>query len=154
MNDRLVATHTVRIPAPVDQCHRFFTPAGEELWVDGWRPTYVWPADGRTEQGMVFTTGAGDDYTIWTLVDFDIDAHYSRYLRVTPSSRCVVVEVSSVAEGDEATRVTVTYTLTALSPSGRAALAAFETVPYAAMIDDWAARIRVRLPRLLEAQVR
>jgi hypothetical protein len=65
------AAHCIVVGAPVDQAFMFFTPAGEELWVDGWQPTYVHPTDGRTEAGMVFTTGQNDDLTIWTLVDFD-----------------------------------------------------------------------------------
>lgn len=31
--------------------------------------------DGRTEAGMVFTTGSGADFTIWCLADFDTHAH-------------------------------------------------------------------------------
>ena len=55
------ATHRIRIAAPIAQCHRFFTPAGEELWVDGWSPTYAYPPTGTTESGMVFTTGSGEE---------------------------------------------------------------------------------------------
>jgi len=59
MSWRTIGTHTIEIAVPVAQCQRLFTPAGEELWVDGWRPNDVMPSDGRTERGMVFTTGAG-----------------------------------------------------------------------------------------------
>jgi hypothetical protein len=154
MNKRSIASHTIRIAAPISQCQRFFTPAGEELWVNGWNPAYRWPSDGCTEQGMVFTTGIGDDYTIWSLVDFDTERHYARYSRVTPSSRSGFVEVRCKAEGAHLTAVEVTYTLTALTPAGAEALKAFEGEAFNAMIEQWKSLIDSKLPQLLAANIR
>lgn len=148
-----VSTHTIRIAAPVEQCQRLFTPAGEELWVDGWRPTYLHPSDGRTEAGMVFTTGAGDDFTIWSLADYDPSSFYARYLRVTPATRCVSVEVRCKPSGRNETTVAVTYTLTALTPAGEKVLEAFSGAAFVAMIEDWKSTIEARLPQLLVAQI-
>jgi hypothetical protein len=69
MAHRLHASHRIMVDAAVDRASMFFTPAGEERSVDGWTPAYVYPRDGRTESGMLFTTGQGDELTIWTLVD-------------------------------------------------------------------------------------
>jgi hypothetical protein len=154
MPERSVASHTISIPAPVDQCQRFFTPAGEELWVDGWRPAYIWPPDGRTEKGMVFTTGCGDDFTIWSLVDFDTASHRARYARVTPATRCGFVEVRCTPSGERATTVEVTYTLTALNEAGEQTLAAFSGPAFVAMIEGWRSAIEARLPQLLAATIR
>lgn len=154
MHRRAKATHTIEIAAASAQCQRFFTPAGEELWVDGWRPTYLVPQDGRTERGMVFTTGAGDEFTVWTLADFDTDAHYARYVRVTPASRCGFVEVRCAAVTEHLTSVSVTYELTALTAQGEHALDAFEGGAFSAMIEGWRAAIEARLPQLLVAEIR
>lgn len=154
MSHHLHARHDIVVEAPVHQAFRFFTPAGEELWVDGWTPAYVHPADGRTEAGMVFTTGQGDEHTIWTLVDFDPVAHRSRYLRCTPASRTGVVEVRCAALDTGRTRVSVSYTLTALNDAGVQALQAFEGPRFAAMIDGWAEAIARRLPELLGVRIR
>lgn len=154
MSKRCTATHTIRIAAPVGTCQRFFTPAGEELWVDGWRPNYQFPEDGRTEPGMVFTTGSGDDFTVWNLVDFDTQAHYARYARVTPALRAGFVEVRCTAVDAHHTDVQVTYTLTALTDQGDASLAAFQGDAYVAMIEDWKTAIDARLPDLLVATIR
>ena len=43
--------HRITVDLPVDAAFMLFTPAGEELWVDGWAPRYVHPSDGRTEAG-------------------------------------------------------------------------------------------------------
>ncbi|NKJ45430.1 hypothetical protein CIC12_01455 [Burkholderia sp. SG-MS1] len=153
MAHRLHASHRIMVDAGVDQAFMFFTPAGEELWVDGWKPTYVYPRDGRTESGMVFTTGQGDELTIWTLADFDRQAHRSRYVRCTPASRTSLVEVRCVALDKARTEVWVSYELTALNAAGELALQDFEGERFAAMIDDWARKIAACRELLLAASI-
>ncbi len=154
MNQHTTASHTIHIDAPVGPCQRFFTPAGEELWVDGWQPRYLWPSDGRTEKGMVFTTGEGEDFTIWSLLDFETQPHYARYSRVTPASRSGWVEVHCVAEGPQATAVTVRYTMTALHEAAASTLSAYEGASFVKMIDEWRELIHAKLPLLLAASIR
>lgn len=151
------ASHRITIAAPVGVCQRFFTPAGEELWVDGWRPHYVEPADGSTVEGMVFTTGSGDDFTVWTLVDYDTGTagrHYARYSRVTPALRATIVEVTCRAIDADRTEVEVRYTLTALTPAGAEGLPQFQGENFIAMIDGWRDEIDRRLPDLKTATIR
>ncbi len=154
MPQHLSAAHSIEFDAPVERAFRYFTPAGEELWVEGWRPRYLHPADGRTEAGMVFTTGEHDELTIWTLADFDPLHHRSRYLRCTPASRTGMVEVACEALDSERTRVGVRYTLTALNAAGETQLEAFEGERFATMIDAWAARIRALREVLATAVIR
>jgi hypothetical protein len=132
MHQRSVASHTIRVQAPIDQCQRFFTPAGEELWVEGWRPTY----------------------TIWTLLDFDTEAHYARYSRVTPATRTGLVEVHCKASADGGTDVAVTYTMTAVNQGGLSSLDAYRGQAFVNMIEDWKQKIDAVLPRLLTASIR
>jgi hypothetical protein len=146
--------HCIVVQAPVDRCFMFFTPAGEELWVEGWRPQYLHPADGRTEAGMVFTTGHGGEATVWLLADFDRAAHRSRYVRCTPGSRTGTVEVCCRALDGERTEVEVVYALTALSAEGEQALENYEGQAFAQMIDGWAREIEARLAELLSATIR
>lgn len=153
MPRHLHASHHITVDAPVAQAFRYFTPAGETLWVDGWSPTYLHPADGRTEAGMVFTTGQGDELTIWTLVDFDGASHRSCYARCTPASRTGVVEVRCSALDAGRTTVQVSYTMTALNARGEQALQAFEGTRYAAMIDGWAQALAAQRDRLLAAEI-
>ncbi len=137
----------------IDRCFRLFTPAGEALWIDDWAPRYIEPADGRTTRGMVFTTGDGDDHTVWMLVDFDPERHYSRYARVTPASRTGCVEIACTARSANETVVDVSYTLTALTDRGRKDLEQFAPASFAQMIEGWKALIDARLPALLAAEL-
>jgi hypothetical protein len=148
------ASHRIVVQAPVDRCFMFFTPTGEELWVDGWQPRYLHPDDGRTEAGLVFTTGHGTEATIWLLADFDREAHRSRYVRCTPGSRTGTVEVRCSALDGGCSEVEVSYELTALSAEGERALEAFEGEAFAAMIDGWAREIAARRSELMGADIR
>jgi hypothetical protein len=154
VTERSNASLTIEIAAPVDQCQRFFTPAGEELWVDGWQPGYLYPPDGRTQAGMVFTTGSGVDFTLWTLAEYDTAAHHARYLRVTPASRTGFVEVRCTAVGAASTRLEVGYVLTALNAEGARVLEGFRGEAFAAMIDGCRRTIDTQLPMLPEARIR
>lgn len=145
--------HRIRIEAPVAKCFRFFTPAGEEHWVDGWAPRYLHPEGRATVQGMIFTTGSGDETTIWSLADFDTAQHYARYTRVTPASRAGFVEVRCTTDGERATVVDVRYTLTALTPAGEKVLEKFEGDSFVRMIEGWKTEIERRLPGLLEIEI-
>ena len=103
---------------------------------------------------MVFTTGVGDEYTVWTLVDFEREHHRSRYVRCTPASRMGVVNMACRALDALRTEVSVSYTLTALSERGLEDLAAYEGERFAAMIDGWAKQIATRRELLLSASIR
>lgn len=146
--------HTIRVAAPADVAFMFFTPAGEALWVAGWRPRYVHPPEGSTRAGMVFTTGEGDEFTIWQVADLDRAARRARYVRTTPALRTGFVEVRCTALADGQTQVAVRYDMTALSAAGERSLAAYEGAAFARTIDGWADAIGARLPELLQATIR
>ena len=154
MSKHVRSSHEIRIPLPIGQAFMLFTPAGEALWVDGWHPTYIHPHDGATTRGMVFTTGAGPDHTIWCMADFDRANYFSRYVRTTPGVRTGAVEVGCRPEGDDATIVRVTYDLVALSEEGALTLQGFEGDAYAAMIESWRIAIEARMDDLTGADIR
>ena len=126
---------------PVDRALRLFEPEGERSWAEGWNPTYLAPAEGRTERGMVFTTGHGDEATLWLMTRYEPEAGVVEYVRATPGSRIGTVLVRCTAEGAARTRVSVAYCLTALSEAGNRVLAELDEAAYAAYIDSWAQAI-------------
>ena len=140
-------SHRITLPLPADEALELFTPEGERLWIADWRPTYQYPANGETMEGMVFTTGEGAELTHWTMMDFDIIRHRVRYARVTPGSRSTVVEVVCIPDGDLQCLVDVSYALTGLSEAGNGLIEAFIGDAYVAMIEDWRAKILDHLKR-------
>jgi hypothetical protein len=154
MTTSIIASHAITIDLPVQQCQMLFTPAGEELWVEGWEPRYLHPHDGATAQGMVFATGSGEETTVWFMTEFSREPYRARYARVTPASRWGFVDVECKPASAASTQVLVTYELQALSSSGETALKDFEPAPFAAMIDDWKRLIDQKLGVLRHATIR
>lgn len=141
----------ILIAAPADVAFQFFTPAGEQIWIDDWRPRYIHPSDGTTVAGMVFTTGEGPEHTIWQLLDFDPGRRMSRYARTTPGLRTGTVTVQATALDTQSTEVLVHYDMTALSDAGAASLEQYLDPAFAQALDAWGEKIRRRLPQLLQA---
>ena len=139
--ERMVRTHHFELPMAPQEALRHFTPEGERAWAEGWDPRYVFPADGTTTPGMVFTTGHGGEETLWTMTRHEPELGAIEYLRVTPGSRMGAVRVQC-SQAQAGTRVTVTYALTALTAAGNAKLKALEGGAYEAFIDSWEASIR------------
>ncbi len=126
------------LPAAPAQVFPLFEPIGEMRWAEGWSPRVLYPASGEACLGMVFTTQHPDEAeTTWTVVAYDPERCHITYVRQTPGSRIGVIDVSCAATEEHASEVTVTYTFTALSEEGNAAIAAFTEDFYVAYMADW-----------------
>ena len=135
--EHIVRSHGFVVERPIEHAIELFTPEGERAWAPGWDPTYLHPADGRTERGMVFTTGHNNEHTLWTMTRHEPAAGVVEYQRITPGSRMGSVLVQCEALDSARTRVTVTYTLTALTEDGNRMLREIDTAAFRAFIGDW-----------------
>ena len=144
--ERVVRSHAFLLPLPPAEAFRYFEPEGERAWAPGWEPHYVHPRDGAAETDMVFTTSAGGEATIWSIIRHDPQAGVLEYLRVTPGSRVARVSVRCEdAEGGH-TRVSVTYVYTGLDEAGNAYIRAMDEGAYRQFIESWATAILAALP--------
>jgi hypothetical protein len=134
---RIEREHVIHLKGPVERVFPLFTPMGETLWVEGWNPEYLFPETGRTERGMVFRTGEGDELTLWTCADFWPEARHVRYVRVTPASRFGTVDVMCKPLDLSTTEATIRYVFTALNEKGDAVLRALTDDAFRAMIEGW-----------------
>ena len=135
----VVRTGSLHIEAPPHLAFELFTAPGEELWVEGWKPT-VLSGDGLAA-GTVFVTDVHDP-TIWIVVDFDRELRHARYARVSPGSRAGTVDVKVESDGDGGSIARVTYELTGLSEAGNEQLREFDEQAYAQMMESWEQMIR------------
>ena len=142
----IVRTHSLVVALPPAQAFFYFTPEGERDWAPGWDPLYRHPTDGALQRGMVFTTGDGDDATIWTVIRHEPPASVE-YVRTTPASRTGTVLVQLAAEGADRTRVTVTYSLTALNEEGNRLLAEMDEEKFRGFIAEWETAIAAAISR-------
>ncbi len=134
--ERVAREHSFLLAMAPAQALDWFTPEGERAWAGDWDPAYVYPAASETVEGMVFTTAAGGEETLWLLARFEPAAGYAEYVRVTPGSRVALVRVKCEADGAQ-TRVTVRYTITGLSESGNAYARDMTAQRFADYIDTW-----------------
>jgi hypothetical protein len=148
VGERAVRSHSFVIALPVERAFALFEPEGERLWAEDWDPTPVHPADGHAQAGMVFTTGYGNDFTLWTMTRHDPAGGMVEYARVTPASRVAMVMVQCAPGEEGTTRVTVVYTYTGLNEAGNEYVRAMDEARYRAYIDSWQAAIQAALPRV------
>ena len=132
----LERTHTIYFEVPVARAFPLFTPLGEALWIDGWHPQFLHPADGTTCENMVFRTGTGDQETLWTCSEWN-PSYLVRYVRVTPSARFGFVEVRGHALSPHRSQFQITNRYVALNEAGQAELASLTEPAFARMIDGW-----------------
>lgn len=142
---RIERHHAIDLPLAIKEAFPLFTPLGEMHWVDDWTPRFIHPPDGKTCDGMVFTTGEGDEFTLWSCIEWRPEAHRVRYARVMPASRFAHVAVQCLSLGSGSTRVEVRYELTALNESGSAKLDALTEDAFRASIDGWRHLIETRI---------
>lgn len=139
MSDRRVRrSATLTLDGPFEKVFPLFDPINEAKWADGWAITPVWPADGRVEVGMVFTTPAGHaQRAVWMLARLDAEAGAVAYWVWFPDERVQHVEIACRAAGPRRTEAQVSYTLTALGEAGQRAVAAFDAAGYARRMAHW-----------------
>jgi hypothetical protein len=130
-------TGSFTLPLPLFQAFPLFTPEGERAYVPGWDPEYLHPTHAAEAAGTVFRTRHDGEETLWLVLEHDPCAGAAAYGRFTPGSRIGTVQVRCEAAGFAATRVTVTYALTATSPEGNAAVAAFTAEALEAKLAGW-----------------
>ena len=101
------------LPLPPREAFHLFTPRGEQLWAEGWKPQFPASTTDDTEPGTVFVTTAHDRVTTWVVVD-RVAGETIRYARVVPGVTAGTVRVDLHPAGG-GTEVTVSYNLTALT---------------------------------------
>jgi hypothetical protein len=132
---------TLEIPIPPRQALALFTAEGERDWVPGWDPHYLHVDRSSQEEGTVFRTSHDGEETIWLVVRWEPGDGVARYARLTPERRVGTVEVRCDPRPSGGSRVTVTYSLTALNAEEAKELATLTPEAYQAMLVEWQERI-------------
>jgi hypothetical protein len=146
-SEHITRSHSLVVERPATEAIQLFTPEGERAWAPGWDPQYRHPSDGNLERGMVFTTGRGDEHTIWTVIRCEPANGLMEYVRTTPGSRTGTVLVQCAPLEAARTRVTVVYSLTGLSDEGNRILRELDEARFRAFIASWEQAIAASFAR-------
>jgi hypothetical protein len=131
-------TGSFHIEASMDLVFPMFTPEVEKSWAAGWNPEYVFPADGKTTQGMVFRTEHSGPKT-WIMTVYDPDQHRVAYVNVGPDM-VIQISVNCRSEGN-GTRAEVSYVHTALTEKGNESVDAYAQEHHEKQMEHWRSAI-------------
>ncbi len=139
MANRRVSSGGFDLPLTASVAIGWFTPEGERAWVPGWNPVYP---EGQPSElpGTVFTTSHGPAPTVWVIQGIDRAVGGSSYSRLTVGHHAGVVRVRC-RDQVGGCRVTVEYDMTVLPGCDPSGLDAYDEPHFAAMMDDWAAKL-------------
>ena len=116
---RVSRDYVQTIQARPSVVHSLICPVKEAEWLDGWDYQLIFSHSGFAEKGCVFTSrGVGEKDTIWLITKRDDDAHETAFARITPESRVAEVTVRIEDAGQQASRVHINYTITAITEEG------------------------------------
>src|SRR3984957_5406965 len=124
------------LEAPRSQVFPLFTARGERDWAPGSNPEIL---SGAEERGSAFRTlHEHGQETIWVVTEFRPQEGRVSYARAALGSNIGLVDVVCTESAAGGTDVSVRYTLTALSESGRIFVSHFLTSKhYSEMIEEW-----------------
>jgi hypothetical protein len=142
-----------RLEAPLARVVPLFTAEGERSWAPGWEPVIL---SGAVERGSAFATRSHTGIeTTWIVADYRPAEGRVSYARLAQGSNIGLVDVTCTAADGGGTVVTVRYTLTGLSDSGRAFVREFlEPERYSRMIEEWRVATGAALAKSTSAAVR
>ena len=117
--NRVTRNYIQTINAEPSRVHTLICPVKEAEWLDGWDYDLIFSHSGVAEPGCVFISRSeGEKDTIWLITRRDDQACETEFARITPGSRVAHLTVRIEDDGKHASRVHITYTITALTEAG------------------------------------
>ncbi len=123
--------------AKINDVFPLFSPEGEKLWVPGWDPEFLYPAEAAWEEGQIFRTREETGEAVWLVTRLDRAQHRAEYHRVEPGRYVARVEVSCRPAPDHGTETSIAYSFIGLSEAGNREIAAMTQEAYEAKMSQW-----------------
>jgi hypothetical protein len=133
-------SYTQRLAGRPEEVFPLLCPVRECDWVDGWDPRLVISGSGVAEQDCLFVTSTATSESVWVVTEYTPPAHIA-FVKVTPDETVGFIDIVLSAAADGGTDALVTYTFTALSEQGVAAVNAFTAAYYREFMVAWEAQL-------------
>jgi polyketide cyclase/dehydrase/lipid transport protein len=142
----LTQIRSFHLDAAPSEVFPLFTASGERAWAPGWDPEIL---SGAEERASAFRTrNQHGQETVWIVAEYRPLEGRVSYARAALGSNIGLVDVICTASAGGGTDVSVRYTLTGLSESGREFVSKFlDPEQYSKMIDEWRAATADALAR-------
>jgi hypothetical protein len=115
-----------------------FTPIEEMKWVPGWKPEFIFPESGETEDQMVFRTPSSntvEKYFTWTISVWNPEEYHVEYT-VHTENRIWRISVKC-QEWSGSTKATITYSYVAINEIGLKLNEDAAQSMFAENLEDW-----------------
>ena len=111
----LTTSFHFEVQAPFSRAALLFGPESEKGWAgETWKPRFLYPQPGRDIEGAVFEIQHGPHTSIWVNTIYDVNGGRMQYVAIIPGVVATTVDVTLAGNGQDQTRVDVTYIRTAL----------------------------------------
>ena len=138
---RVTRQYVQTIEAQPSVVHALICPVKEAEWLDGWDYDLIYSQSGVAEYGCVFTSQSSGEQTIWTITKRDDVTCETEFVRVTPGSRVALVAIRIAEGGNQASRVHISYTITALAAAGNTFIDNFSEENFVKDMQFWEATL-------------
>ncbi len=135
----------VLVSANIADAFPLFSPEGEKLWVPGWEPEFLDPAESAWKEGQVFRTREGEGEVVWLVTRLDRALHSAEYHRIEPGRYVARIEVSCRPVPDHVTGVSIAYSYIGLSEAGNREISTMTQDAYDSKMSQWTEWIRCYL---------
>lgn len=135
--EQVMRTGSFELPCKPQAAFPLFSPEGEKKWVPGWDPHPIFPVTIAFARDTVFREGKGDEEAIWTIIDADCQTRRAEYVRLAPASHTAHIIVQVDALGQDHSKVTVSYTVTAFGEHANTLLESFSEGTFAKKMQNW-----------------
>ncbi len=123
---RVRREYTQQLVAPPQTVFPMLCPVREVEWVSDWDPYSVYSVTGVAEPDCVFITRKDGVESTWVITLHDSESHRVEMYKVTPGVTLTKLEFALEADGEQASKMHVAYTQTALGQEGRELVEAFD----------------------------
>ena len=116
----------VPMALPFAEAFPLFNAVGEQRWVAGWDPRYVYPVEACAGEGVVFqTTKTGMGTATWVQTAHEPSLGTASFVYVIPNHHVAIVNVDVAPDGEDRSRASVRYRMTSLSSDADGFVQAF-----------------------------
>jgi hypothetical protein len=141
-NLRISRRYQMTVHAGCDRVFPLLCPVREREYLDDWTAEILFSESGVAEKGCIFQTpNAEGPPTTWYITEHDRAAGSIVFVMFTPESRVSRLDISLASIDHATTRVSLTYTHTAITPAGQAFISAFTEAAFTAKMKNFETKL-------------
>lgn len=154
ISEKITKTASFVIDENIDKVFPLFGVFEERKWAPHWEPILIYPDKEIVEEGTTFKTkthahGSESEY-LWIITKYEPKEYLIQYLVSTPNRFWTITVKSTIADNNNKTKTSVTYSYTGLNAEGNEVNKQGLKDIYKNNLQDWANAINNYLQNIEE----